>query len=136
MSEINSWMALQSAMQADGQVRRPVARETRRRVREFARPHRRTITTFLLLATLSAVIGVATPLLAGQAVNAIVDRESRSTVVVLGLAIALIAVLDAGVGLLERLMSSSLLPLFVLPARRVGARVGHLEREAAEHTPR
>src|SRR5687768_13591187 len=98
MSDINSWMALQSAMQADGQVRRvAVARETRRRVREFARPHRRTITTFLVLATASAVIGVATPLLAGRAVNAIVDGEPRGTVVVLGLLIALVAVLDSAV---------------------------------------
>ncbi len=215
MSDINSWMLLQSAMQEDGTARRPVARETRRRVREFARPHRRTITTFLLLATASAVIGVATPLLAGRAVNAIVDREARGTLVVLGLAIALVAVLDAGVGLLERLMSSSLgeglildlrrkvfghvqgmpiafftrthtgalvsrlnndvigaqraftsalsgvvtnvivlvltlgvmlrlswqitllavvlLPIFVIPARRVGAKVGRFEREATEH---
>jgi ATP-binding cassette subfamily B protein len=215
MSDINSWMLLQSAMQADGHVRRPVARDTRRRVREFARPHRRTIVTFLVLATVSAVIGVATPLLAGRAVNAIVGRDDRSTVVVLGFAIALIAVLDAGVGLLERLMSSSLgeglildlrrkvfghvqgmpiafftrthtgalvsrlnndvigaqraftsalsgvvtnvivlvltlgvmltlswqitllavllLPIFVIPARRVGARVGRFEREATEH---
>ena len=48
-----------------------------RRVAEFARPHRRTIAAFLLLATVSAVLGVATPVLAGRAVDAIV--EGRDT---------------------------------------------------------
>jgi len=215
MSEINTWMALHSAMQADGQARRRVGRATRRRVLDFARPHRRTITTFLVLATVSAMLGVATPLLAGRAVNAIVERQAQGTVVTLAVLIALVAVLEAGVGLLERLTSSRLgeglildlrrrvfehvqgmpiafftrthtgalvsrlnndvigaqraftsalsgvltnvivlvltlgvmlrlswlitllavvlLPIFVIPARRVGARVGLLEREAAGH---
>ena len=44
-----------------------------RRVAAFARPHRRTIVAFLALATASAVLGVATPVLAGQAVDAIVE---------------------------------------------------------------
>ena len=44
-----------------------------RRVATFARPHRRTIVVFLVLATVAAVLGVATPLLAGMAVDAIVD---------------------------------------------------------------
>jgi hypothetical protein len=77
MSDINSWMALHSAMQDDGRTRRPVDRDTWRRVLDFARPHRRTIATFLVLATVSAVLGVATPLLAGRAVDAIVEGGSR-----------------------------------------------------------
>ena len=215
MSDINSWMALHSAMQDDGRARRRVDRDTWRRVRAFARPHRRTIGTFLALATVSAVLGVATPLLAGRAVDAIVDGRSRGTVVVLALLIALVALVDTAVGLGERLTSSRLgegvildlrrrvfehvqampiafftrthtgalvsrlnsdvigaqrgftsalsgvvtnvivlvltlgvmlrlswsitllatllLPLFLVPARRVGARVGVLEREAAAH---
>ena len=50
-------------------------RDTLRRVAEFAPPHRRTIAVFLVLATVSAVLGVATPLLAGRAVDAIVEGE-------------------------------------------------------------
>jgi ABC-type multidrug transport system fused ATPase/permease subunit len=215
MSDMNTWMALRSAMQDDGRARRPVGRATRRRVAEFARPHRRTIAMFLGLATVSAVLGVATPLLAGQAVDAIVERRASGTVIVLAALIAIIALLDTVVGLLERLTSSRLgeglildlrrrvfehvqsmpvafftrthtgalvsrlnndvigaqraftsalsgvvtnvivlvltlgvmlrlswpitllavvlLPVFVIPARRVGARVGVLEREAAAH---
>jgi ABC-type multidrug transport system fused ATPase/permease subunit len=208
-------MALRSAMQDDGRARRPVRRETWRRVAEFARPQRRTIAFFLVLATASAILGVATPLLAGQAVDAIVGGDPTRTVVLLAVGIALVAVLDTAIGLLERLTSSRLgeglildlrrrvfehvqampiafftrthtgalvsrlnndvigaqraftsalsgvvtnvivlvltlavmlrlswpitvlavllLPVFVIPARRVGARVGVLEREAAQH---
>jgi ABC-type multidrug transport system fused ATPase/permease subunit len=181
----------------------------------FAAPHRRTIAAFLALAVTSAVLGVATPILAGRAVDAIVNDESQRLVVGLGVLIALVALADAAVGLLERwtssrlgenlildlrrrvfehvqampiafftrthtgalvsrlnndvigaqraftsalsgvvtnvivlvltvgvmlrlswpitLMAIVLLPVFVIPARRIGARVGVLEREAAMH---
>ena len=214
MAELNTWMALQSAMQEGGN-RRSVNRATLRRVASFARPHRRTIVSFLVLATASAVLGVATPVLAGRAVDAVVDRRATSTVVGLAVLIAVVALVDAAVGLAERLQSSRLgeslildlrrrvfehvqrmpvafftrthtgalvsrlnndvigaqraftsalagvvtnliglvltlavmtrlswqitglalvlLPMFVIPARRVGTRVGRLEREGAEH---
>ncbi|MGH9190322.1 MAG: ABC transporter ATP-binding protein [Acidimicrobiales bacterium] len=207
-------MALESAMQ-EGNNRRSVSRATLRRIAAFARPHRRTIIIFLVLSTAGAALGVATPVLAGRAVDAIVDRRPVSNVVWLAVVIAGIALLDAGIGLLSRFHSSRLgeglildlrravfehvqrmpvafftrtrtgalvsrlnndvigaqraftsalsgvvtnvislaltvgvmlslswqitavalvlLPLFVVPARRVGARVGQLEREAAEH---
>ena len=70
------WSALQSAMQDDG-TRRRVDRGTWRRVAEFARPHRRTIVAFLSLATLAALLGVLAPVLAGRAVDAIVDGRRR-----------------------------------------------------------
>jgi ABC-type multidrug transport system fused ATPase/permease subunit len=214
MSEFNSWMALRSAMQQDG-PRRHVKAGTWRRVAQFARPHGGVIVTFLVLATVSAVIGVAMPILAGRAVDAIVDHEEVALVVAIAITIAVLAVLDAGVGLVERyegarlgeglildlrrrvfehvqrmpvafftrtqtgalvsrlnndvigaqraftsalsgvvtnvialvltlavmlrlswqvtVVAVVLLPLFVIPARRVGARVGALEREAADH---
>jgi ATP-binding cassette, subfamily B, bacterial len=212
--DLNMWMALRSSMQ-DGGRRRGVSRATLRRVASFAGPHRCTIVAFLALATTSAVLGVATPILAGRAVDAIVEHQATSTVVGLAVVIAVVALVDAGVGLLERLESSRLgeglildlrrrvfghvqrmpvafftrthtgalvsrlnndvigaqraftvalsgvvtnliavaltlvvmvrlswpitlaavvlLPVFVIPARRVGARVGALEREAADH---
>jgi ABC-type multidrug transport system fused ATPase/permease subunit len=215
MSDMNSWMALESAMQQGQTDRRAISRKTVRRVGEFARPHRRTIIVFLSLATVSAVLGVAAPLLAGRAVNAIVEGHETSTVVKLAVLIAVVTLVDAAVGLYERLKSSQLgerlildlrrsvfehvqrmpiafftrthtgalvsrlnndvigaqraftsalagvvtnvialiltlgvmltlswqvtlvalvlLPIFLIPARRIGARVGGLEREAAEH---
>ena len=212
--DVSVWMALQSTMQDEG-PRRSVSRATVRRVAGFARPHRRALVAFLTLSTAGAVLGVATPVLAGRAVDAIVAGEGTGTVIGLAAVIALLAVAGAGLGLLERVQSSRigeglildlrravfdhvqsmpiafftrtrtgalvsrlnndvigaqraftsalsgvltnlialgltvavmvrlswqitllalvLLPIFVVPARRVGARVGQLEREAADH---
>ena len=212
--DVSVWMALQSTMQDEG-PRRSVSRATRRRVAGFARPHRRALVAFLALSTAGAALGVATPVLAGQAVDSIVSGGDQGTVIRLAAVIALLAVAGAGLGLLERVQSSRigeglildlrravfdhvqsmpvafftrtrtgalvsrlnndvigaqraftsalsgvltnvialgltvavmvrlswqitllalvLLPIFVIPARRVGARVGKLEREAADH---
>src|SRR5918993_2761002 len=100
MSDMSSWMALRSAMQGDGRASRPVRPDTVRRVVEFARPQRRTIAWFLVLATVSAVLGVATPLLAGQAVDVIVDGGPTRAVVLLAVAIGVVAVLDTDLCLL------------------------------------
>src|SRR5918993_5189882 len=118
MSDMSSWMALRSAMQGDGRASRPVRPDTVRRVVEFARPQRRTIAWFLVLATASAVLGVATPLLAGQAVDVIVDAGPTRTVVLLAVAIGLVAVLDTAIGLLERLTSARLGEGLILDLRR------------------
>ncbi|MDP1805942.1 MAG: ABC transporter ATP-binding protein [Acidimicrobiales bacterium] len=221
--DVSVWMALQSTMQDEG-PRRSVSRATLRRVAGFARPHRRALVAFLALSTAGAALGVATPVLAGRAVNSIVAAgggaggtagEDAGTVIGLAVLIAALAVAGAGLGLLERVQSSRigeglildlrravfdhvqsmpvafftrtrtgalvsrlnndvigaqraftsalsgvltnvialgltvavmarlswqitllalvLLPIFVIPARRVGARVGKLEREAADH---
>ena len=118
MSDINTWMALQSAMQDDGSRRRAVSRATVRRIGAFARPHRRTIGAFLVLATVVAILGVATPVVAGQAVDAIVKRSDTSVVVRLAMLVAAIAVVEALVGLVERLMSSRLGEDIILDLRR------------------
>ncbi|MDQ4096339.1 MAG: ABC transporter ATP-binding protein/permease [Actinomycetota bacterium] len=214
MSDVNAWMVLQSAMQ-EGTAPKTFNRNTLRRILDFARPHRRTLASFLALSTIGAVLGVATPVLAGRAVDAIVKGRPLGTVLGLAALIALVALVDTVVGLLERIQSARigeglildlrravfdhvqampvafftrtrtgalvsrlnndvigaqraftsalsgvvtnvialgltvavminlswqitlvalvLLPIFVVPARRVGARVGRLEREAADH---
>jgi ABC-type multidrug transport system fused ATPase/permease subunit len=117
MTDFSMWNALESAMQDSGRGG-AIRRETLNRVREFARPHRRTIAGFLVLATVLAGLGVLSPVLAGQAVEAIVEGNERSRVVTLALLIAGIAVAEAGIGLLERLMSSSLGEDLILDLRR------------------
>ncbi len=208
------WMALESAMQGD-QPQRAFSRATLRRIGAFARPHRRALVAFLALSVVAALLTVATPVLAGRVVDEIVGGRSEGRVVGLAVLIALIAVLDAVVGVAERWQSSKigeglildlrravfghvqrmpvafftrtrtgalvsrlnndvigaqraftwtlsgivsnlitliltlavmlvrsweitvlalvLLPLFVLPARKIGGRLAHLEREAADH---
>ncbi|MFC7387582.1 ABC transporter ATP-binding protein [Sphaerisporangium rhizosphaerae] len=213
---MTAWHSLYSAMHAKD--RRPFSRATLRRIASFARPRRRMLGFFLLLSVASAVLAVASPVLAGRVVDAIVHRAAFESVVTMAGLIAVIALLDAGLGLLTRWLSASigeglildlrtavfdhvqrmpvafftrtrtgalvsrlnndvigaqrafsntlsgvvgnlvtllltlvvmiglswqitllalvLLPVFVVPARRMGSRLARLEREAADHNSR
>jgi len=117
MSDFNSWMALRSAAQ-QGDAPKSVGKGTWRRVATFARPHRRTIVAFLVLATVSAVLGVVAPVLAGRAVDAIVDGGTTSALLGVVALLAVVAVLDTGIGLLERFKSSQLGEGLILDLRR------------------
>src|SRR4051812_12036460 len=72
---------------------------TVRRIMAFATPHRGKLTVFMILSVVVAVLTVLTPVLAGQVVNEIVDGGVASTVVWLSVLIALIALAEAGAGL-------------------------------------
>jgi ATP-binding cassette, subfamily B, bacterial len=119
------WMALESAMQGD-QPRRTFSRETLRRIGAFARPHRRKLIAFLALSVASAVLSVATPVLAGEVVDVIVNNGSESRVIGLAVLIAVIALVDAVVGVAERWQSSRIGEGLILDLRR--AVFGHVQR--------
>jgi ABC-type multidrug transport system fused ATPase/permease subunit len=203
-----------NAMHAQ-QDRRPFSRATLRRIAGFARPHTRRLLLFLVFSVVTAVLAVATPLLAGRVVDAIIGAEPLPVVAWIAALIAVIAVAEAAIGLVTRWLSANigeglildlrtavfdhvqrmpvafftrtrtgalvsrlnndvigaqrafsdtlsgvvgnvvtllltvvvmvgiswqitvlallLLPVFVLPARRMGARLARLEREAASH---
>ncbi len=211
--EVTAWTSLHHAMNA--QDERPLSRATLKRIAQFARPHRSLIIRFLLLSVVTAVLTVAAPVLAGRVVDAIVDGADSGVVIRLAVLIAVIALAEAGLGLVTRFLSASigeglivqlrtavfdhvqrmpvafftrtrtgalvsrlnndvigaqrafsdtlssvvgnavtltltlavmltfswqitllalvLLPIFVLPARRMGSRLAQLQREAAEH---
>ncbi|MDH2427158.1 ABC transporter ATP-binding protein [Sphaerisporangium sp. TRM90804] len=215
--EVTAWHSMYTAMHAQ-QDRRPFSMATLRRIGRFAQPHRRKLTGFLVLSVVTAALAVATPVLAGQVVNAIVKGAATDVVVGLAVLIAGIAIVDAGLGLLTRWLSARigeglildlrttvfdhvqrmpvafftrtrtgalvsrlnndvigahrafsdtlsgvagnlvtlvltlvvmigiswqitllallLLPVFVVPARRMGSRLARLEREAADHNAR
>nr|WSW64947.1 ABC transporter ATP-binding protein/permease [Streptomyces sp. NBC_00995] len=105
--EVTAWSSLHSAMNAQ-QDRRPFSRATVRRIAAFARPRRRELYRFLLLSVVMALLAVATPVLAGRVVDAIVQGKESGTVTRLALLIAVIAVAEAGLGLLTRLLSATL----------------------------
>ncbi|WP_327186340.1 ABC transporter ATP-binding protein [Streptomyces sp. NBC_01334] len=105
--ESTAWTQLYSVMNAQ-QERRPFDRVTLRRIGAFARPHRRRIAQFVLLGVLTALLAVATPVLAGRVVDAIVSHGDPGTVVRLALLIAVIAVLEAALGILGRRLSATL----------------------------
>ncbi|WP_344012757.1 ABC transporter ATP-binding protein [Streptomyces thermospinosisporus] len=104
--ETTAWTQLHSVLNA--QERRPLARVTLRRIGGFARPHRRRIALFVLLGSATALLAVATPLLAGSVVDTIVSGGDEQRVVRLALLIALIAVAEAALGILGRRLSASL----------------------------
>ncbi|WP_327142888.1 ABC transporter ATP-binding protein [Nocardia sp. NBC_01327] len=85
---------------------RPLRAGTARRILAFARPHHRRLVAFLVFSIGSALLAVATPVLAGQVVNDIVKGSAPRTVILLAAIIALVAVLDAGLGLVIRLLSA------------------------------
>ena len=105
--EMTAWSALSNAMHGRTE-RRPFSWATVRRVLEFARPHRRRIAAFVAVGVVEAVLTVATPLLAGRVVDAIVEGSDTSVVVRLAVLIAVIAVAGTGLSLLGRFLSASL----------------------------
>lgn len=103
--ETTAWSAMYNAMFAQ-QDRRPFSRETLRRIWTFARPHRRQLGWFLVLSVLLAGLTVATPVLSGRVVDAIVEGASARLVIGLAAVIALIAVAEAVFGLANRWLSA------------------------------
>ncbi|MBM7822937.1 ABC transporter ATP-binding protein [Kocuria palustris] len=102
------WALMRSATQSESLKGSRISRETVGRVVRFARPHSRMLLGFLLTSVVVAVLGVITPVLAGRVVNAITGSGSVDLVVRLALLIALIAVLDAGFGILNRWLSATI----------------------------
>ncbi|HEX2264452.1 MAG TPA: ABC transporter ATP-binding protein, partial [Pseudonocardiaceae bacterium] len=113
----NSWSLLRSSMRQDARPR-ALTPGTLRRIVEFAKPHKLSLLIFLGLSTVSAALTVATPVLAGKVVDAIVGRAGVTLVVGLAILIAVVAVIDAGVGLASRWQSSRIGEGLILDLRR------------------
>ncbi|MBV6761822.1 ABC transporter ATP-binding protein [Rhodococcus opacus] len=105
--EVTAWNAMYNAMHAQ-EDRRPFSRTTLRRIARFARPHRRNLAWYLLLSVVTAALAVATPVLAGRVVNAIVGGDAVSVIVRLAALIAVIAVLESALALWTRWLSASI----------------------------
>ena len=105
--EVTAWMALYKTMHAE-QDKRPFSKATLKRILTFARPHRRELIWFLMLSVVTAVLAVATPVLAGRVVDALVESSPLNVVIRLAVLIALIAVVEAGIGLVTRWLSASI----------------------------
>jgi ABC-type multidrug transport system fused ATPase/permease subunit len=113
----NSWSLLRSSMRQGG-VPRALAPGTLRRIIEFAAPHKLSLLVFLALSMISAVLAVATPVLAGRVVDAVVGQAGEVLVIGLAVLIAVLAVIDAGVGLASRWQSSRIGEGLILDLRR------------------
>ncbi|WP_020386182.1 ABC transporter ATP-binding protein [Kribbella catacumbae] len=104
---MTAWTSMYHAMHRQDE-KRPFSKETLLRILAFARPHRRQLILFLVLSVGGAILAVATPVLAGRVVDAIVKEKPLSTLLWLAGVIALIAVVEAGLGLLTRWLSAGI----------------------------
>ncbi|HBH59009.1 MAG TPA: ABC transporter [Arthrobacter bacterium] len=87
---------------------KPFSKATLKRVLGFARPYRTKLIAFVGLSIALAFLAVATPVLAGQVVNTIVAKGGADEVIRLAVLIAVVAVAEAGLGLVSRWMSSTI----------------------------
>jgi ATP-binding cassette subfamily B protein len=102
-----AWNSLHRVMNTQNGPQR-LTKETLKRIAGFAAPHKKLLIQFLVLSVVSACLAVATPVLAGKVVNAIVDGDSRSKVFGIAGLIALIAVADAALAIWTRWLSATI----------------------------
>jgi ATP-binding cassette subfamily B protein len=76
-----------------------VGRDTITRILRFARPHRSPIALFLVLTVVDAALVVVTPLLVKNIVDDGILKQNTQLVILLALAAAGVAILDAGLAL-------------------------------------
>lgn len=78
-----------------------------RRIWRFAGRHHPRLRAFVAVSVVAALLGVATPVLAGKVVDAI-TAGSRGTVLLLAVVIAAVAVAETGASLVTRWLSSTI----------------------------
>ncbi|OBK74935.1 ABC transporter ATP-binding protein [Mycobacterium sp. 1274761.0] len=90
-----------------GDLRLLADRTLLRRIWRFAGRHHRRLGVFVAVSVVSALLGLATPLLAGRVVDEI-GRGAGGVVVMLAAVIAAIAVAESGVALVTRWLSATI----------------------------
>jgi len=106
MSHPGGHWAVMRSMRQDPARAHGLRKGTAVRVRAFAWPYRWLLLLFLLVVICDALIGVATPVLAGRVVNEITGHGAVHTVAWIAVLIAGLAVLDAGLSLIQRWYSA------------------------------
>ena len=92
----------------DGAEGQSLAPGTVRRTVAFAGQYRARLVVFVVASVVGSVLGVASPVLAGDVVNAITGSRDSGLIVRLALLIALVAVADAAVGVFTKWLSAGL----------------------------
>jgi ATP-binding cassette, subfamily B, bacterial len=124
--EMVAWQSMYNAAHGHEEQRR-FSMATLRRVAEFARPHRSRLVAFLLVSVVGAVLAVATPVLAGRIVDAIVSGGPLDLVVWLAVLIGGIAVAESLFGVVQRWLSATLGEDLILDLR--AAVFDHVQRQ-------
>jgi ATP-binding cassette subfamily B protein len=101
------WQVMHSFRRDSSVTEKRLPPGTVRRIARFAAPYKRQLVWFLLLVVLDAVIGAANPWIYGTIVKEVIAHR-RGVVVVLALVVVLLALVDAGINLANRLFSASI----------------------------
>ena len=106
MSMQSGWGMMRSLTRDSSVAQRKLAPGTAKRVISYARPYKSQIILFLILVILDSALVVATPLLLGQIIDKGVTPGHSDVVVRLSLIIAVIAIMDGALTLVQRWYSS------------------------------
>ncbi len=119
-----AWRAMPGRDDPKGGTKVP--KGTWKRVFQFAAPYRVALTWFLVLIVGDALIGVATPVLAGRVVNAITAHRAVHVVIWIAVVIAVLAVVDAALSFAQRWYSARIGEGLIFDMRT--AVFGHVQR--------
>ncbi len=122
------WQTFRSFTRDPSVVQHRLAEGTVRRILAYARPHRREIGVFLGLLVITALLVVAQPLLFRRLVDQGITPGDRTVVTVTAILVALVAVVDAGLGLLGRFLSARIGEGLIFDLRRIV--FGHVQRQS------
>ncbi len=106
MGGMGNWHAIRSFTQDRSVAKQKLAPGTIKRIIRFASPYRLLITTLLILLAVDAALGTVTPLLVREVLNKGIGQHRPHLVIVLAVVMAVIAVFDSGLALVERYFSS------------------------------
>ncbi len=106
MSNHGPWMVMRSMSRDDSVTKTQLRRGTFRRILGYARPYRRIIIAFLITLIFNALLVIAGPLLFRRIVDDGISQGNATVVTTGALLVALVAVVDSGLGLLSRWYSS------------------------------
>ncbi|MGI8759746.1 MAG: ABC transporter ATP-binding protein [Jatrophihabitantaceae bacterium] len=107
MYPMHSMQAFRSMRRGDGSApQKQIPPGTWKRVLRFAGPYRRELIVFLVVIVADALIGVATPVLAGKVVNQITGHAAVQVVVKIAFVIAGLAIIDAALSFAQRWYSA------------------------------
>ncbi len=106
MSMENAWMMYRS-MTRDASVKdKKISRDTVKRILGYAKPYKKLITFFLITLVFASLLSVAQPLLFRRIIDQGITPGNASLVTWTAIFIALLAIADAGLGVVSRYYSA------------------------------
>jgi len=106
MSGEHAWLAYRAMTRDRSVADRKVGRVVMRRILGYARPYRALVIVFLITLVFASILSVAQPLLFRRIVDQGITKGDARVVTMTAALIAIIAIADAGLGLLGRWYSS------------------------------